>query len=58
MLRWVAIFLVIAIIAAIFGFTGIAPTEVQSISKGVFFVFLVILVLTLLFGELIFRDND
>ena len=40
MLRWAVIFLVVAIIAAIFGFGGIAG-EATGIAKILFFVFLV-----------------
>ena len=54
MLRWAAIFFVIAIIAAIFGFGGIAAGA-ASIAKVLFFIFIVLLVLTLLFGSMIFK---
>ncbi|HZH01252.1 MAG TPA: DUF1328 domain-containing protein, partial [Flavisolibacter sp.] len=40
MLRWTVIFLVVAIIAAIFGFGGIA-SGAASIAKILFFIFLV-----------------
>ncbi len=49
MLRWAVIFLVIAIIAAIFGFGGIAGASV-GIAKTLFYVFLAIFILSLLFG--------
>jgi uncharacterized membrane protein YtjA (UPF0391 family) len=49
MLRWAAIFLVIALIAAVFGFGGIAAGAVD-IAKILFFVFLVIFVITLVAG--------
>lgn len=49
MLRWSAIFLVIALIAALFGFTGIAAGAV-SIAKILFFIFLTLCVLALLGG--------
>lgn len=49
MLRYAAIFFVIAIIAAVFGFGGIAAGATE-IAKILFFVFLVVFVLTLLLG--------
>jgi uncharacterized membrane protein YtjA (UPF0391 family) len=53
MLRWAAIFFIIAIIAAIFGFTNIAAGAV-SIAKILFYIFLVLFILTLLLGAKIF----
>ena len=41
MLRWALIFLVISLIAALFGFTGIAVAA-AGIAKFLFFLFLVI----------------
>jgi uncharacterized membrane protein YtjA (UPF0391 family) len=49
MLRWAAIFFVIAIIAAVFGFTGIAAGAAE-IAKILFFVFLLVFVVTLVMG--------
>ena len=49
MLRYAVIFFVIAIIAAIFGFGGIAAGA-ASIAKVLFFIFLALFVITLLFG--------
>jgi uncharacterized membrane protein YtjA (UPF0391 family) len=54
MLRWSVTFFVIAIIAAIFGFGGIAAGA-ASIAKALFFIFLVLFVLTLVFGATLFR---
>jgi uncharacterized membrane protein YtjA (UPF0391 family) len=51
MLYWAAMFLVIALVAALFGFGGIAGSAV-GIAKVLFFVFLVLFVLSLLFGGL------
>jgi uncharacterized membrane protein YtjA (UPF0391 family) len=56
MLRWAAIFFVIAILAAIFGFTGIAAGA-ASIAKVIFFFFFAMLVLTLAFGATLFKDK-
>lgn len=50
MLRWTVIFLVVAIIAAIFGFGNIAAGATQ-IAKILFFIFLALFVLSLIFGR-------
>ena len=49
MLRYAAIFFVIAIIAAVFGFGGIAAGATE-IAKILFFVFLAVFLVTLLLG--------
>lgn len=49
MLSWVVTFLIIALIAAVFGFGGIVAGAV-SIAKILFFIFLVLFVLSLIFG--------
>jgi uncharacterized membrane protein YtjA (UPF0391 family) len=49
MLGWAATFFIIAIIAAIFGFGGIAAGAV-SIAKVIFFVFLVLFLVSLIMG--------
>jgi uncharacterized membrane protein YtjA (UPF0391 family) len=51
MLYWAAVFLVIALVAALLGFGGIAGSAV-GIAKILFFVFLVLFVLSLIFGGL------
>ena len=50
MLRWTVIFLVVAIIAAILGFGGIAAGA-ASIAKVLFFIFLVLFIVSLFFGR-------
>ena len=50
MLSWSLTFLIIAILAAAFGFGGIAGTAV-GIAKVLFFVFLVLYILSLVFGR-------
>lgn len=45
MLRWILIFLVVAIAAAVFGFTGIAGAATE-IARTLFFIFLVLLVVS------------
>ena len=49
MLYWAAMFFVIAIVAAVFGFGGIA-SGAASIAKILFFVFLVLFVVSLIVG--------
>jgi uncharacterized membrane protein YtjA (UPF0391 family) len=47
MLYWAVVFLVIAIIAALFGFGGIAEAS-AGIAQILFFIFLVLLIVTLI----------
>jgi uncharacterized membrane protein YtjA (UPF0391 family) len=54
MLRWAAVFFVIAIIAALFGFGGIAAGA-ESIAKTLFFIFVVLFVIALAFGTSLFK---
>jgi len=49
MLNWAVTFLIIALIAAVFGFGGIAASAV-GFAKILFFVFLVLFVVSLLMG--------
>lgn len=49
MLYWAAVFFVVAIVAAVFGFGGIAAGAV-SISKILFIIFLVLFLVSLLMG--------
>ena len=49
MLNWAMSFLVIAIVAAIFGFGGIAVTAVEM-AKILFFIFLVLFLISLAAG--------
>ena len=50
MLRWSITFLVIAIIAAVFGFGGIAEGA-ADIAEILFYIFLVLFVISLIFGR-------
>ena len=50
MLRWAIGFLIVAIIAAIFGFGNIAE-EATGIAKILFFVFIVLFVVSLVLGR-------
>mgnify|MGYP000881960624 CR=1 FL=1 len=54
MLRWVLTFLIIALIAAVFGFTDLAAGA-ASIAKVVFYIFVVLFLLSLLFGGSIWK---
>ena len=56
MLKWTMTFLVIALIAAIFGFGGIAAGAV-SIAKTIFYILLVLVVLSFILGATIFKKN-
>ena len=49
MLRWAVIFLIIAIIAAVFGFGGISEGA-ADIAQILFYIFLVLFVISLIFG--------
>jgi uncharacterized membrane protein YtjA (UPF0391 family) len=49
MLYYAAVFLIIAVVAALLGFTGIAAGAVE-IAKILFFVFLLLFVATLIVG--------
>jgi uncharacterized membrane protein YtjA (UPF0391 family) len=49
MLRWSVIFFIIALVAAIFGFTGIAQ-DAAAVAKVLFFIFLVLFLIALIVG--------
>ena len=49
MLGWAVVFLIIALVAEIFGFGGIAAAS-AGIAKLLFFIFLVLFVISLVFG--------
>ena len=55
MLRWSILFLVIALLAGLFGFTEVAGTS-YVIAKVLFFVFLVLFVISLIMGTRTARD--
>ena len=50
MLRWAIIFFVVALIAAFFGFSGVAG-ESAGIAKILFFGFLIVAALSFVFGR-------
>ncbi len=49
MLSWAVLFLVIALVAALFGFRGVAGTA-TSIAKTLFVIFVILFVVSLIFG--------
>lgn len=49
MLYWTAVFFVIALIAAVLGFGGVAVASAE-IAKILFFIFIVLFVISLIFG--------
>jgi uncharacterized membrane protein YtjA (UPF0391 family) len=49
MLRWAAIFLIISLVAAAFGFGGVASAA-AGIAKVLFFIFIVLFVVALVMG--------
>jgi uncharacterized membrane protein YtjA (UPF0391 family) len=57
MLKWALIFFIISIVAAVFGFTGIAAGA-AAIAKILFFIaiaiFVILLILGLIAGEALF----
>lgn len=53
MLKWALIFLVIAIIAGLFGFNKVAGAS-AGVSKMLFFIIIIIIVLAFLFGSRLF----
>lgn len=54
MLRWSLLFLVVAVIAGLLGFTAIAGVTI-GFAKILFYIFLVLFVIALIFGEPVFR---
>lgn len=56
MLRWAIIFLVIALIAAAFGFTGI-EFAAAGIAKVLFFIFIVLFLGALILGATVFKKG-
>ncbi len=51
MLYWALVFLIVALVAAVFGFTGVYVAA-AGIAKILFFVFVVLFLLSLLAGGL------
>jgi len=55
LLRWALVFLVISLIAALFGFTGISAGA-ADISQTLFFIFIAIFVVLIVLGAVAFRS--
>lgn len=53
MLTWAVIFFIIAIVAGVFGFGGISAAA-TDMARILFFIFLVLFLVTLIFGNRIF----
>jgi uncharacterized membrane protein YtjA (UPF0391 family) len=49
LLRWAVVFFIVAVIAAIFGFGGVA-SGAADIARVLFFIFLVIFLVSLIMG--------
>jgi uncharacterized membrane protein YtjA (UPF0391 family) len=56
MLKWTLIFLIVAIIAGLFGFTNI-EAGAASIAKTIFFIFIVLVVVSFLLGATILKKK-
>jgi len=55
MLRWAILFLVVALVAALFGFGGVASVGIDA-ARILFFVFLILFVVSLVMGNRTPRD--
>jgi uncharacterized membrane protein YtjA (UPF0391 family) len=49
MLYWALVFFIVSMVAAVFGFTGIAVAA-AGVAKILFFIFLVLFLISLVFG--------
>jgi uncharacterized membrane protein YtjA (UPF0391 family) len=49
MLRWALAFFVLALVAALFGFGGLAATS-AGIAKALFYIFLIVFLVSLIVG--------
>jgi len=56
MLRWALVFLVVALLSALFGFTDVAGTSMVA-ARILFFVFLVMFIVSLVTGSRAPRDS-
>jgi len=50
MLRWALIFFIVAVLTAVLGFGSLVVGVAADIAKFLFFIFLVLLVISLVFG--------
>ncbi|MCX7772975.1 MAG: DUF1328 domain-containing protein [Clostridia bacterium] len=56
MFKWAVVFFILAVISGIFGF-GLIATVSFGIARILFYIFLVLFVLSLLFGKRLFRST-
>ena len=54
LLKWAVVFLIISLIAALFGYAGIAAGTAE-IARVLFFIFLTVFVVLLILGLALFR---
>lgn len=54
MLKWAFVFLLIAIIAGLFGFNSIAGVS-MGLSKLLFFIIMFLIILVIVFGSMFFK---
>lgn len=54
MLKWAAIFFIVSLVAAVFGFTGLAA-GFASLAKALFYIALTIFLICLILGLTIYR---
>lgn len=54
MLKWALFFLIVSMVAALFGFTGISVASAE-IAKVLFFIFIILFLLLLILGLTIFK---
>ena len=57
MLQWALVFLIIAVVAALFGF-GIVATSIAGMAKLLFFVFLALFLVALITGSFLQRPTS
>jgi uncharacterized membrane protein YtjA (UPF0391 family) len=55
LLKWALIFLVISLVAALFGFTGISEAS-ADIARVLFYIFVIIFLVLLILGMTIYRN--
>ena len=54
LLKWAFVFLVVSLVAALFGFTGVSEAS-ADIARVLFYIFLIIFLVLLILGVTIFR---
>ena len=54
MLKWALVFLLIAVIAGLFGFNSLAGVS-MGLSKMLFFIIIFVIILAIVFGSMFFK---